>query len=92
MASLSALALVKVLLGLTLVISQIVEGRSHQCYYPGAIPQSQDTPCHPNAAASVCCAPEDICLSNGLCYRASINRLHRGVSFPPRLASLFESW
>ncbi|KAL8936191.1 MAG: hypothetical protein Q9216_005058 [Gyalolechia sp. 2 TL-2023] len=27
---------------------------------------------------SMCCGPTDICLSNGLCYVADINRLHRG--------------
>lgn len=53
-----------------------------QCYYPDAISQPRDTPCHPNARQSNCCAPEDICLSNGLCYRSNINRLHRGVSLP----------
>ena len=53
-----------------------------QCYYPDAILQPRDTPCHPNAKQSNCCAPEDICLSNGLCYRSNINRLHRGVSLP----------
>lgn len=53
-----------------------------QCYYPDAILQARDTPCHPDAKHSNCCAPEDICLSNGLCYRSNINRLHRGVSSP----------
>ena len=53
-----------------------------QCYYPDAVSQPRDTPCHPKAIQSNCCAPEDICLSNGLCYRSNINRLHRGVSLP----------
>lgn len=88
MSSPSALALFTVLVSLTLCISQIIAGASHQCYYPGAILQSRDTPCHPNAAASVCCAPEDICLSNGLCWRANINRLHRGSCTDPTFQDL----
>ncbi|KAL9608592.1 MAG: hypothetical protein Q9167_006582 [Letrouitia subvulpina] len=56
---------------------------ARKCYYPGGIYQPNDTPCNPSAPNSDCCAPEDICLSNGLCYRSNINRLHRGVRFPP---------
>lgn len=31
----------------------------------------------------MCCGPTDICLSNGLCYVANINRLHRGSCTDP---------
>ena len=58
-----------------------------RCYYPPLeeklVYQPLDTPCNPNAQESNCCAPDDICLSNGLCWRANINRLHRGVCCPP---------
>ncbi|KAI4211374.1 MAG: hypothetical protein LQ351_005800 [Letrouitia transgressa] len=56
---------------------------ARKCYYPGGIYQPNDTPCNPTAPNSDCCAPEDICLSNGLCYRSNINRLHRGSCTDP---------
>ncbi|KAL9008475.1 MAG: hypothetical protein Q9173_006403 [Seirophora scorigena] len=58
-----------------------------QCYYPSSIPQPNDTPCDPSLSISNCCAPDDICLSNGLCYRANINRLHRGSCTDPTFSS-----
>ena len=54
-----------------------------KCYYPPQngrpLYQPQDTPCNLNTPESNCCAADDICLSNGLCWRANINHLHRGV-------------
>lgn len=61
----------------------ITSSTTAQCYYPSSILQPNDTPCDPSLSVSNCCAPDDICLSNGLCYRANINRLHRGVCSPP---------
>lgn len=69
-------------IGLWICLCLSFASAASQCYYPDAILQIRDTPCHPEAKHSNCCAPEDICLSNGLCYRSNINRLHRGVSSP----------
>ena len=52
---------------------------SAKCYYSNGQYQSLDTPCNPNSPESNCCGQDDICLSNSLCYRAKINRFHRGV-------------
>ncbi|KAL8731793.1 MAG: hypothetical protein Q9166_003240, partial [cf. Caloplaca sp. 2 TL-2023] len=68
-------------------LSTPISASSPACYYPGGIAQPNDTPCNPTASTSVCCAPEDICLSNGLCYRANINRLHRGSCTDPTFSS-----
>lgn len=38
-----------------------------------------DTPCQPYLAYSTCYNPNDICLSNSLCYGTTNNRLTRGV-------------
>ncbi|KAI4102423.1 MAG: hypothetical protein LQ345_007372 [Seirophora villosa] len=64
-----------------------VSSTTAQCYYPSSIPQPNDTPCDPSLPVSNCCAPDDICLSNGLCYRANINRLHRGSCTDPTFSS-----
>lgn len=52
---------------------------SASCYYPNGKLVREDSPCNPNSKVSMCCGPTDICLSNGLCYVANINALHRGV-------------
>lgn len=71
---------------LALLVNAIAaDASSAKCYYPNGDYQPLDTPCNPHAKESNCCAPDDICLSNGLCYRANINRLHRGVSEPHTL-------
>ncbi|KAI4163251.1 MAG: hypothetical protein LQ342_003187 [Letrouitia transgressa] len=57
------------------------------CYFRAGQQIRNVTPCYPDAEYSMCCNREDICLTNGLCYIASANRLHRGACTDPTFSS-----
>lgn len=51
------------------------------CYRPDGAIEPSNTACNPSRPHSMCCDPEDICLSNQLCYSGTYNRLRRGVRY-----------
>lgn len=50
---------------------------SAHCLFPQGNLDTLGTPCNPNAQYSSCCNPEDICLSNGLCFNTSQGIIYR---------------
>lgn len=48
--------------------AQLFSFSAAECYFPKGNLDTWGTPCNPNVEHSICCHPEDICLSNGLCF------------------------
>ncbi|KFY28661.1 hypothetical protein V493_02816 [Pseudogymnoascus sp. VKM F-4281 (FW-2241)] len=49
------------------LLPQVSFAQSPVCYGPKGLQSEKYYPCEPNAEISACCAPGDICFSNGLC-------------------------
>ncbi|KAF4627821.1 hypothetical protein G7Y89_g10325 [Cudoniella acicularis] len=66
------------------VVEEIANEMSQQCYYPDGSVTGADTdhplmiPCSPSASNSACCHAGDVCYENGLCMSAGWWFLYRG--------------
>lgn len=65
--SLSMAISLRAIVLLTCLLSRVPLAQSTTCYSTEGLPETNYYPCEPDAAVSSCCAPGDICFSNGLC-------------------------